>query len=114
MQIKNQNFNLLDADFDFSIDAEFEIEINLDQACFANCVLVVSGWVDADDGLYPYCAEYKIRTVSGKEKIVSIDPVFEAKIYSEIEDSFKKSFDSYCEAKRDEAAQNIYEDSICD
>lgn len=97
MIIKKQNFSIESGEFEFSLDAEFEIEISLEQACFANCLLIASGWVNAEDRLYPYCATYKIRTESGAEKKVSLDPTLRVLIEFQIDHLFRDQFEAHCE-----------------
>lgn len=109
MLIKNQGFSIVSADFAFYVDGDFEVQIALDQPCFANCTLVVSGTVEVDEGLFPCVVEYAIESANGRLKIVELNPALEQKIESEIDDLFYKDYESYCEKMRDEIACNGYE-----
>lgn len=110
MKIRNQEFEIIDSDFDFSIDSDFEVKISLDQPCFANCKLIITGCIDADDGLFPCCHKYTIKTEIGGEMEVTIDPKFQNKIESEIDDIFYNKYQKYCEDVR----QGFLEDYFYD
>ena len=106
MKIKNQKFEITDTEFDFSIDSDFEVEIRLDQPCFFNCNLVVTGCIDADDGLFPCCHKYVIKTELGGELEVDLDPKLQCKIESDIDAVFYEKYEKYCE----DVQQGFFED----